>query len=632
MINNEKVVLCRSELAWLLPVVSLFFTLLALLVKPVGNFHLLPMLKVTLLLVGYSTMTSYWSRKMNNLGLGATISILIFVILGSGPFGVNYLFWPFAMYFFYQEFRYIKDWVLSGLSVKQLGIGFALLLIMVLPGFISEYALPGNYVRLVASALHIDVLYHSSVAAMLKEFATVSHGLHGLSGLEYHFGSHLLMASAAKLAGLSAFQAYSYFYVPFGPVMLCVLSLALAEQLLPSINIFDFYKRMILYIFLMIGTGVFYPGSFIARFAVWSNFYGSESFNISLIFLFTLISILLTLKRGEKMLLPAVAIFMTVILASLSKVSTGFCTLIAIGSWALLEGGWRIGREKLVQYSIFAASLLLFYLTFLLINPSMGDARIEILQFVKSYVLLDAPLWAKVTLFLLFHFIFVWLLFAAYGVSQKLREVVPLWIVLTIFLSTVVGAGVVLLLYVQGGSGAYFSIVPSVMVVPVIMLFSQIFSSEGKRWKVAAVVIAIVFAPYSIKSALRGARRFVGMIRHPVPATVLGRYVEHLKVIGQNSPKDVLVHIPRDERYWKSMDCRGLGYLIPAISERPGLYSWPSNKCYPFLCGPRFHSNGLCQKSLQLFSDQQLISEAKRLHYSKVMVVRLNGIREIKVY
>lgn len=139
------------------------------------------------------------------------------------------------------------------------------------------------------------------------------------------------------------------------------------------------------------------------------------------------------------------------------------------------------------------------------------------------------------------------------------------------------------------------------------------------------------FYLHAPSAIIEGSKTFLsGMAQEP-SATVLAGYVDKLRIIRDDPEgRNAAVYIPRTETaYWESMYVRSVGYFIPAISEHPALYAWPTKESYSFLCGPRYHSNGLCEKSQGKFTDSQLIAEAKKLGFDRVYIVTSKGIRDL---
>ena len=83
--------------------------------------------------------------------------------------------------------------------------------------------------RLHTGDYHMDLAFHASIAAMLKNYGVVSTGLHGLVETPYHVFSHALMAGISILSGAPVIVVYGVahwaLFVPllfFGLVYLAV--------------------------------------------------------------------------------------------------------------------------------------------------------------------------------------------------------------------------------------------------------------------------------------------------------------------------------------------------------------------------------------------------------------------------
>lgn len=618
------------SLIWSLPLLVILFLLGAIIKGPTTP-HVFLMFKTFFLCFGFVSVTSYMYRRFYSVGVSAFASISLIIVLGLIPVVGSLLYWGLALSFAWIELRHRY----TNFSKNEIGITGAVALVLatvMLPYFSMQFSQPNNEATLLKSQLHIDTLYHTSIASMIKTYHVVSHGLHGLGALEYHFGSHLFLAEASNLSFMSAFQAYNYFFVFVCIPLLGVMIIAVAEELLPSKTDLDFYKKLGVYAFAFLGTGVLAGGSILSKFALWTSFFESESYAFSLILLLSLFSILLAQNLSTK-LLPLLVCGI-IGLMSLTKISTGFCALSLVGAWALFSNEKWWSRNWGARWGIFFLSGLVFLFLFQYINPGMSDARIEPMQFIQAYVEFQGPLWLKVTLFVLLHFIFPIAALTYYVLNyfdKKTSLIVPAWWALGILLALAIGVGVLFMLYVTGGSGWYFANVSMFMALPILLCTPQagelVFQKSAKVYLTIALILFLIYGPKAIFS---GAKSFLLDIEQKLPDTTLGDYVEKFHII-RDDPKtiDSLVYIPRAEKYWHSMDCRGTGYLIPAIAQRPALYGWPSNDCYQFLCGPRFHSNGLCEKSQESFTDEQLIAEAKKLGFSGVEVVTSNRIRSL---
>lgn len=630
-------------LIWSLPVVALFY----LCIGAVWPFHTISMFRTLGLCLGFVAIASFTYRRLPIIGVAALTGIVSF-IFGFIPW-FRFIYWVAVAIFALIEManlyrNFSKQYLVPVLSAALVLIG------VLCPYFSLQYSEPFNELRLVQSNLHSDTLYHAAVASMLKIHHVVSHGLHGVGRLDYHFGSHILMACVSKLSGLSVFESYGYFYVFFFVPFFGVMVLSVAEEFLPSAKGLDFWGKLLAYLIIMLGTGILAPGSLLYRFALLPNFFESESFAVSLILLLSMVSILHA-KSSILALWPRTLLICGVFaLTTITKISTGFCTLYVLGSWALLSGERCWSKRWFFKWGVFLFCVIVFCALRKVVNPGMTEAAIQPFQFLQDYVKFSGPFWLKLILFLCVHCAFpvsallLYLVMLSGGGTQKYF---PAWWALGTLVSMMIGMAMLLLMYITGGAASYFADISIVMGFPVLACFPQagrtlLAESTGDTRFPPRVVLAVYrllvalavlgFCFYAPRAIIAGARTFLEAMKQRPPATTLASYVEKLHTI-RNDPTSLnaVVYIPRTEKaYWNSMFCRGAGLFIPAISERPALYAWPTNECFDFLCGPRFYSNGLCEKSQKAFTDEQLLLEAKNIGFERVDIVTSKGIRNLR--
>jgi hypothetical protein len=632
-------------LIWALPVVALFYLGISI----AWPAHVTQMARTFGLCIGFASVVSSIYHRVPIIGVAISAGVASIIIFGIMPHPTQFIYWVFVVALVLVDMRSLyKDLLRRRLLV--IATSALVLGVVLLPYFRFPYSEPFNESVLLNSGLHIDTLWHVAIASMLKIHHVVSHGLHGLGQLDYHFGSHLLMASASKLSGLTVFESYSYFFVFFCVPLLGVMVLSVGEELLPSIKDSDFWGKLLAYGFFMLGTGVLASGSLLVRFALWPSFFGSESFAVSLIFLLSLVSILHAKISSFSSWFRVLVICSVFALMTLAKISTAFCALGVLGSWALLSGELWWSKKWIERWVIFFLCLMLFWILLQFINPGMSDAKINPFQFINTYVVFPGPFWLKLILFIFFHFIFPILALVLYAAKLTLREPqlsFPGWWALGTGVSLVIGMAVVLSMEISGGAGFYFSNVSMFMALPMLVCIPQVCRTllrnptPSLRFPRGVLVVACRTAVflgvlgvciYAPRPIIAGSNIFLSQMNQHPPVTVLAAYVEKLRTVRDDPTSlNAVVYIPRTETaYWTSMFCRSTGYFIPAISERPALYAWPTMKCYDFLCGPRFYSNGLCEKSQESFTDKQLISEARRLGFDGVYIVTSKGIRSLR--
>lgn len=618
------------SLIWALPAAALVFFSFS--IRWPTTLHSILLLKIFCLCLAFSALVSHIYRRFNRFGLAIFSGLSSIIIFGLIPLPMGYAYWPIMMILVFVEASNLYR-VSNSSDVKNLFVCSFAIVITTLPFFVLGYSQTNSMVELLNGRLHTDSLLHIATASMWKVNHAVSHGLHGLSELDYHYGSHLLMAGASSLMGISVFETYSHFFGFFCIPLLGISIISIAEEYVRSKNNTEFRIKVLLYCIIILGTGVVSPGSFLSRFALWPSFYVSESYTVSLILLFSLFSIL---KNGTNLFLMLV-ICCILGLMTITKISTGFFALGLLGSWALLSDETRWSKLWSYRWAVLLAGSIIFLYLKQLINPGMGDAHFNPFQFMGAYVNFSAPFYLKLLLFVAFHFIFCLGALLTYRLnlkSEQMKLAFPSWWLLSLLLSFVIGLGVVTLLYVQGGSGYYFSNVSMFIAMPFLISVPFLLEAElkVKIIKIMSVILIVTSIIYVPRVLISGVNTFFWAIDQELPINNFSTYIDKLKTIRDDQgTKNSLIYIPRSENeYWKHGDCRSASFIIPAISERPALYGWPSTDCFEFLCGPRFHSNGLCRKSMLSYSDEELIIEARRIGFEQVLIVTSKEIRTLR--
>jgi hypothetical protein len=618
--------------------------LLALILAPLGllaysGFNHAPTIvpnlfvKTILFIAATVLCINFIYRKLHSFGSGIIFSFLLIIFCGLSGFLGKFLYFLVVVFLLLNETQFFIKY-LSLKKAAQILVYWIFFTLLLAPYFsFPYYSQPINLVNLHQANLHLDTFYHLSIASMIKNYNSVSHGLHGLGELEYHFGSHALFAALSNLWEIPVIAAYSFFF-PFLIIPLISFSvIGVAEAISPPRSFRIQLIRLLIFMFIFLGLGLLLKGGFFERFALWTSFYESESYAVSLILLMALFSIFISMRMSFYW--QYVSAVLTCLMIVITKISTGFFGLAAFFFWIItrLSGNkWNI--KLIIKVLSLISSLVISFLLFRAINPSMSDAHFEFLQFVNAYVEFKFPTAIKVVLFIFIHFIFPISALLLVKYCYPIKGLTPKWLIYSILFSMVTGIAVALLLYVQGGSGYYFSNVSMFISLPVILLMSNFFGNHIARRQYFILGFFLLVALINgYKVEINGFRSIAYQLNAKlIRSTGLDEYIASLEKIRDN-PKTInsLVYIPRSEKlFWNGVDCRSAGFLIAGISERPALYAWPSFACYEFLCGKRFHSNGLCNKSESNFTDEQISSEASRLGFSQVLIIYGNEIRVLK--
>lgn len=633
------------SLIWVPPIITFLFLVITSALTLSVEYSWL--LFVTLALsCAISSIFSYVYLRTCNFGFSTAVTFSLIIFLGLFRFWGSLILLFMALTAFTDTVKKVtkKEW---GDQYKTLLYSFSAIFVLFLPYFGLNYSQPFNAMEIVNGDLHIDTLYHMAIASMIKNYQVVSHGLHGLGDLEYHFGSHLLISSLSTLGNISIFNAYNFIYVFLVVPFIGISVLIVSEELFPSDNIDIYKQKLYVYILLFLGSGLFLPFGLLNTFSLGANYVQSESYGVALIFLLAQVSILLWINgldkaAGRAYIFAGLTLSVFTLLATASKISVGVVSVGVIGAWALFSTEKPFTDKWYFRWIILAVSFAFFLIMFGKINPSMADASFAPLQYIEVYVNVSLPMWLKLPLFIVFHFIFpiLALLLCVFSFKHKEKLPLPGWWLAALIGSSLLGLGVVLVLFVVGGSGVYFSNISMFLAIPLLLCFFQFYPTAFGSIKplYKKVVIIIVFLHGSPVLGY-GAYKYLQGMTAEIENNDLAGYLAKLKEIRDSEDNDnSVVYIPRSEKFWASMyqepmdygACRATTYIIPAIAERPALYSWPTEACYSFLCGPRFHSNGLCAKSSELYTREEVIAEANRLGFNKVYLVTRNDIQTLK--
>lgn len=315
---------------WAFPLVSLPFLILACYDQQF--YHVDLIFKISLHNLGFTILVSFFYRKS---GVFGTAVILPLLLIASFSFNklqiLNLVYFLLTLGLLFYEIPFLLRRI-NWYKFADILVVSSLLILLLVPFFSNVYSQPDSLNRLYNSNLNNDTLYHLSMSAIWKNYHVVSHGLHGLGELKYHFGSHLFLAGSSSLLDISSLESYSHFFGFFVIPVLFLSILCLSEELFPSTTRTKFYWKLLLLATLILGSGVLVSGSLLDRYRLDASYYQSESYSISLIFFLCFISMLVQPSKSRfkvRFLLIILALsFLTV-----TKVSSGFFGLSTLAFW-----------------------------------------------------------------------------------------------------------------------------------------------------------------------------------------------------------------------------------------------------------------------------------------------------------
>jgi hypothetical protein len=649
-----------SSALWALPLTNLFFIALTLWYRQSFDHIVLTQMKVFFFSFGFSCLSVFLQQKTRSMGLSIFFSLLI-VTAGLIHEAVGVAFFAAGAYSLW-SLRAVKERLFSPAVTL---IFTVTLVVLQFPYFSLEYSQPFSEFRIRDGGINSDTMYHVALASMIKNYFSISHGLHGLGPLEYHFGSHVLMASVSKMLHITTFDSYSFVFVFFVIPLLSVCLLVLSEEINRSVTFRDLISKHVLYITLMVATGMFISGSPAYKFALWPSFFESESYTLSIILYFCLVSALYALDRfkysvNQKNIILCLVIPAIIFCATAAKISFGAFALLTFGVWAIWPLLKDVFKGRLLplilgdipRFSALLISIVGFVILRPLISPVESAASINVFSFVYENIKVDFDFPLNIFVFVLVHFsfplfLFVWLIFLKFVFKVDFHS--HHWLIASTVTVTLIGMVAILTLWVPGGSATYISNPSMFCALPLLIGFvpmayqffcTNISPTDQVLWRgffrhpstiVVVFLTGYALLSYGLPTVQKGFKDFRTGISGSKSQLFFSNYITALESIRSDpSTLDALIYIPRRELgFWQFHHCKIATYFITAVSERPALWSWPDARCYPFLCTKRFTSGDLCTSSLVDHDDDEIRSETARLGFKRALVVTSEGIRTV---
>lgn len=364
---------------------------------------------------------------------------------------------------------------------------------------------------------HSDMLYHSSIAQMVKTHGVPSTGLDLFPLAKYHFGSHLLIGSLSSFLDLSVIEFYNFGYaIIFLPLLLrTMLSFIVTFQ-------YDYLERNDVnldYLFWFIlfapflGFMIFHENTVALNSGIgYQIIVWGESYCISFIYTFILFSSVVVFYKVYKnynlsqfsILVIVVFVFpVLVFLAGLTKIST----LLIVTSCCC----YLFLRLKLYKQWYFVASLLLilsvFGVVFYLTNdPLDGEGGFYWFQFFNEIIKTPWYVYLLVHYSLTILFFIVSILYGELYPFKKLKSAIVSY-------KTIVLEVLLVIAFVGFIPGAVLKFYG----------FNAIYFSEFQYWVAASFILCYLYPLHDkIRIFLIGTRRFL-----LIPISIIGLYIGH---------------------------------------------------------------------------------------------------------
>ena len=319
-----------------------------------------------------------------------------------------------------------------------------------------SYYLTLNPIKAILNGrLHQDTAFHTTIAESIKNYYYPSVLLNNAVFMHYHFGSHSIMALLSIIFNVSVFYVYNYFYpVIFLPIysyliISVIIEIRKYKKEYTQLSVIDY----ILLSFFFIG---FIPTVTLEQLGIWkTSWIISESFLLALIFFLLYIFLILktlTWNRRKNItifLLTSLFIF----ICSSMKISVGF--LLAAGS---IYMNFRMNTKKIIYWIANIIFLIVFFFSYMLFSEK-GNLHFQFLSFVRNYAMNGSDYG------IIFHYFFLlfftlFFLYYIFSVNTNIKyALLSNKIILeeTFVIVSIASLLPGILLYIGGGSAAYFS-------------------------------------------------------------------------------------------------------------------------------------------------------------------------------
>lgn len=429
--------------------------------------------------------------------------------------------------------------------------------------------------RLHAGNVHQDTLFHSSIAAMIKNYGVSSTGLHGLIETPYHVFSHVLMASISLISGLSVLEVYGVANsVLFAPILIFCIAV-ICCQLDPS------NKTPMPLAWVVVCVLLAALPYFLGRWAVFSSFFVSESYLVSL-GLLTLGLALLFKQRLTWIDLLAVLLLASMIANAKASVGLIFVGLwftrfiflssdrrplvLAAGLLAALATGWVILESAKANSGSMPVDPFHFIRTYSFLGSYLGDAGEVILAGTLPTVRTMMLALVAVVSFFLLHFGVSWLVIGRVAGQGGLYAMFSSPLVVYSLAAVLAGAAIVSVFSIGGGSAGYFSNVAFFVSLPgLVACVAYWLAQRGLDHRLVLVAGIFIICLLGAK-AFYAASRLHSNRLNPQTNELISQ-LQHMRldaplnVVWQPSSKTMAAN-PVER-------CMAQPFVYPAVSERP---------------------------------------------------------------
>lgn len=436
-----------------------------------------------------------------------------------------------------------------------------------------------------------DTVAHIAYASIFQTYHRFAAGIHGLTPLRYHLGSHLYFVAISNVLRTPLYFAYNFGHVIITIPLLfhTILRLFISQRL--KKNSTQYLGVVTFLLFFLIFPLRFHLGN-----GPFAASYISESFTLSAVLIFIAMGILFRLYQETKVsghsvqipswfLLIPFPIFVAYL--SLVKVSTGYAVACMIG--ALFVSNIAQRKRNLFGFSALSAVLMVItYYFFAHIQrtaPFKWNSHFHDelpVGAIEYYLVYCSPFWILCAL-------------GVIGLSRSLSEGSRVYIKNWLAASVVVAIATwPLLHFVLNGAGYFYLILRWICTVGICAILSEFFANAGPKLRNSLVLTLFVLT--FVLAALPNLGEHLHAFRDKIsenvfPSNAGVRYkqdrvcrpdfIEALNEVDRTMPKDTMVYVAPGERAlrdwpdgnWETLGkCENFPFILVSESRRPAVF------------------------------------------------------------
>jgi hypothetical protein len=462
---------------------------------------------------------------------------------------------------------------------------------------------------------HIDTLFHTDIAQMIKTYAIPSTGIDGLVFNPYHFGSHILAESLSSLLHIPSIKVYNFVF-PLIYAPLYIYSFLLAIFSIKKLYNNTAHYSHFFWFVILIGLDGVLPERITGSEGISHWLFSGESYAVSILFSMLIIGTFIEFWKQqtvkEKMTILdyfflLVAMPVLLILIGFLKISV-LCLLIGASAYLFL----RLRLFKQAVYLVaFAMYCIIFYWVFTKTSPANKDNQSYTTFYPFSFVFSFVKGWWLLLFMPVYYLgpiVYTILRLHQEGVRNiktliqllKTRRLAIIDVeILLVF--ALMGFAVIATLNIPGGSVAYFSDYQRKFAVVLLAVWAlnnsanlvSLFPKVSKRMLMlmSAILLYIFFNStfekvrgfYQVNKGTREAIIQTSGRKLPIstdelikePQIALLKNVRYnmlqdlMKIdsLPTNVKKNSLLFIPQtDTLFWKALPANRISFLAPAIT------------------------------------------------------------------